>query len=450
MAYTQTTRLELETALFQRLGDRVFFTLAGTYPEARLYLNEALRVWNSLAYFSRARVVFQTVAGTAFYRITQSGIVTTPANLLVPTMTDRDLVAEIMYHLLESQPLQPDPIDTTTWRGTDMFTLEAVLGALSRRRDQFLHETAITLRRELIGGVISAEGRMDIPESMLDMRRVSWRAIDATHFHLWRMDEWEAQAQLPTWAYNPETPPTGYSLILTPPVRIQIVPPPSAGGQLDTLSSRSGAELTGGVLLGIPDDWAWAIKWGALADLLSAEGQGKDPDRSAYCEERFQQAVAVAKLDPDILWAQINGIPMTLMALQDMDSGYPTWEDELGPPTDIAVERDIVALRPVPDGIYSITLDVLRPAPIPAADASAVQLGPEILDAIIDYAHHIASFKEGGAEFASTRPQLDNLVRLAADYNSKLSALAVFRGVLEDRSVREEERRPRRLQEMAQ
>lgn len=450
MPYTQTTLGELKAALFERLGDEVFYSDVGTYSEVGGYLTEAFRVWNCLANFWRERVVFQTVAGQAFYRISSTGVVTNPTDVLAPTLTDNDLVAEIMYHLLESQPLQPDPIDVTTWRGTDMFTLEWVLGALTRRRDQFLHETAITLHNDLLSGVISAEGRLNLPENVLDVRRVAWKALDNSHTKLWRMDEWEAQAQLPTWAYNPDTAPTGFSLILTPPVRIQLVPPPALGGQLDTIYSQSGTELTGGVLLGVPDDWAWAIKWGALADLLSSEGQGKDQDRAQYCTDRWEQALEVARHDPDVLWGQVNGVPAILMALQDLDSGIAGWQDETGQPVNIAVERDIVALHPVPDGVYSVTLDVLRSAPIPANDTDPIQFGPEIMDAILSYAHHIGSFKEGGAEFASTKIQLNDVIRLAADYNSKLSAMAVFRDVLEDRSTRDEDRTPRRLQEVNQ
>lgn len=450
MPHTQITRAELETALFQRVGDPIFYSNTGTYPEIRLYLNEALRVWQALANFWRDRIVLQTIPGTAFYNITNAGVVSNPPDFLVPVLTDRELTAEIMYHLLESQPLDTDPIDTTTWRGTDMFSLDFVRACLSRRRDQFQHETAINLSQAVISGAISLEGRMDLPETTLDVRRVAWRAINGTHNHLWRIDEWEAQAQQPTWFYNPEDPPTSYSLILTPPVRIQLVPPPVAGGQLDILDARSGPELVGGTALGIPDDWAWAVKWGALADLLAQEGQGKDPERSAYCESRYQQAVAAARQDPDVVWAQINGQPMTLCALQDLDSGYPTWQDESGQPTDVAVNRSIIALRPVPDAIYSITLDVLRPAPIPTSDGDFLKMGPEIVDAILSYAHHIASFKEGGAEFASTQAQLKEFIRLAADYNSKLSALAVFRDALEDRSIRDEDRTERRLQEVQQ
>ena len=71
-------------------------------------------------------------------------------------------------------------------------------------------------------------------------------------------------------------------------------------------------------------------------------------------------------------------------------------------------------------------------------------LGPEQLDVILDYAHHIAAFKEAGAEFNATQRQLNNMIQLAGDHNNKLQALAVFREVFEDRSNREDLRRPRR------
>jgi hypothetical protein len=78
MAHTQTTRAELEAALFDRLGDNLFYSNVGAYPEIRLYLNEALRVWNSLAHFWRDRIVFQTVAGQPFYKITSPALTTNP------------------------------------------------------------------------------------------------------------------------------------------------------------------------------------------------------------------------------------------------------------------------------------------------------------------------------------------------------------------------------------
>jgi hypothetical protein len=398
-------------------------------------------------------VTFQTTAGVAFYRITDPAILTNPAGLLNFTILDQALVAEQQYHLLESQPiiaaaLAVEPVDPTTWRGTDMFNLADLTQALQRRRNQFLYETAITLNHEVVAGILGAEGRLEIPETITDVRRVAWIDPAGLHTHLWRVDEWASTAQQPLWNVSPQAPPYAYSLSVTPPLKIQIIPPPSIGSLIDLLTVRVGAPLdpTIGVLVGVPDDWAWAVKWGALADLLGHDGLARDPDRAEYCEQRWQLGVEAAKIGPDVLIGQINGITAPVVAIHDLDSMNPGWQDTTGTPTIIAVERDMVALSPVPTGISSITLDVLRPTPVPPTDATQLDIGQEILDAILDYAHHIALFKEGGAEFAVTIRQYKNFVKLAADYNDKLRALAVYREVIEDRSTREEQRRPRREQ----
>ena len=451
MAYSQTTWLEVQNALFDRLGDRIFWTNLGVWPEIKGYLTEALRAWNCYARFWRDRISFQTVANQPFYRTTDPALTTNPPALLNFTITDRMMIAEQQYHLLESQPvingaIQTEPVSPTVWRGTDQFTLDGLIRALQKRRDQFTYETAITLRDRTLSGVISSEGRMELDETIADVRRASWVSLANERTHLWRQDEWASTSQQPLWNISPDVPPYAYSLTLTQPLRIQLIPPPSSNGQVRVLSVETDTDLNPStpVLLGLPDDWCWAVKWGAMADLLGAEGIARDAGRAAYCEQRWQQALALAKMAPDILNGQINGVNTLIMSLQDLDSYNPNWENVTGTPEVIAVERDIVTVSPVPDAVYSVTLDVVRPAPIPAADTDIINLGPEILNAILDYAHHIASFKQGGAEFATTQRQFKNFVHLASDYNSKLKALGFFKEAIEDRSVRDEQRRPRR------
>lgn len=454
MAYTHTTFAQFRQHLFDRLGDQLFWSDTGAWPEVTGYLAESFRVWNCLANFWRERVTFATTAGVAFYDLSDPALTTNPAALMQDTRTDQDLVAELMYHLLETQPLDGaalavEPVDPTVWRGTDQFNLDDLTRALQRRRNQFLYETGLELTHTIVTGALSSEGRMELPETVADVRRASWIAADGTHNHIWRMDEWAATSQAPLWNVSPDTPPSAYSLSLTPPLRLQLIPPPSTTGSLDLLSIDTGTPLdpTTGVLLGVTDDWSWAIKWGALADLLGHEGLARDAARAAYCEQRWQQAIELAKLGGSILHGQLNGVSAPIVALHDLDAMNPGWQDQSGPPDIIACSRDMIALSPVPDNVYSVTLDVIRNAPIPVTGATALNIGPEILDALLDYAHHIASFKEAGAEFAATQRQYDNLIRLAADYNDKLSALATFREALEDRSAREEERRPRREKE---
>lgn len=440
--YSYITWLQLQTRFFDRLGDQVFYTNTGTYPEATLYLREALRVWNVLARFYRSRITFDTAAGTAWYKITDPTVVTNPANELNFTMTIRDVVAELQIMLME-------PVSPTVWTGTDMFTLEMLVQAVQRRHDQFLLETAVTVDHLFpVTNPISLEGRMDLPETIADVRRVSWvDNLTGEYTQLWRRDEWGARSQQFNWTLTPSDPPTGYSMILTPPLGIQLIPPPLNAGQLDVLAVLNTPTLdtAADTLISIPDDYVWAIKYGALADLLGQEGQSRDPSRAAYCEQRWQEGLALASLEPFIFNVMVNNVPVPITNLQGMDSNDAGWENATHDrPTFAAAYRDMLTLTPIPDAIYGITADVLRPAPIPAAAGDFVMLGPEQLDAVIDYAQHIAAFKEAGAEFDATKRQLNNLIKLAADHNNKLQALSVFREVLEDRSNREDWRRPRR------
>ena len=104
----------------------------------------------------------------------------------------------------------------------------------------------------------------------------------------------------------------------------------------------------------------------------------------------------------------------------------------------------LAAFSPKPDSAYGIMIDVVTPAPIPSADTVNLQLGPEELDLILGYAHHLAAFKEGGAEFEATIRQYENLIRGAAIHNEKLRASAIFANVIHAETQREEARRPRR------
>ena len=53
-------------------------------------------------------------------------------------VTDLQLLTEIEYQLIE-------PPSGATWTGSEMFTVQDILTALQRRRDQFLNETGTSL-----------------------------------------------------------------------------------------------------------------------------------------------------------------------------------------------------------------------------------------------------------------------------------------------------------------
>lgn len=147
---------------------------------------------------------------------------------------------------------------------------------------------------------------------------------------------------------------------------------------------------------------------------------------------------------PIVLRAELNGRQAPLISIEELDTQAPGWTNITGPPEFIGVSEYMLAVSPVPDGVYGVTVDVLRTAPLPLLQADPVQVGVEEQDAILDYAHHIGTFKEGGAEFNVTQRNFKNVVQQAQVFNERLSAMSFYRDMMEERSIREEQRRARR------
>lgn len=440
--YTHTTFGQSKTMLANRLDDptKVYWL----DDELGLYLKESLRTWNSMAAYWRVRSSFSTANATPFYALES----TLPAGIFDFTVTDRDSVALMEYHLLEA--VNNWGI-STAWAGTDMFTMDDLQGALQRRRNQFLKDSGMVITHRTNPVVPSPVGRVSLPDNIIDVRRVAWITPGSGLITpLYRGDEWELNSFLNGWPQNPTDPPFIYSSIAPPPITLQLGPPPLNPGTLDLLTVQSPADLdvTAGVAINVPDDFAWVPKWGALSDLLFREGQSNDPARAAYCEQRYQEGVLLARLMASVMTVQVNDVQVPVDSLDDFDKFNPSWQNVSTPtstPTNAAMAGyNMLALNPSPDGVYGITLDLVQKAPIPANDAAFVQIGREELDTILDYAEHIARFKEGGAEFQATVPMYNDFFRNAAVYNERLKASGFFTDVLKDRSIQEEEKQSRR------
>jgi hypothetical protein len=447
MPYAHTTWSALRSALSDRLGDTTFWTDdAAVYSENQGYLKEALRVWAACAHRWKERVVFNATANTHWYDLT--AVTTTPASRMAYSVRDRFLLAEIQYHLIE-------PVNFSTWTGTEQFTFAEIVAALQRRRNQFLLEAGCHLIRSVLNiSPLPAEGRFEIPLNaglpIIDIRRLSWINTSGVYTQLWRDDEFAGSAFLPNWGITPEVTPRVYSQVATPSLQIQFIPAPGDVGQIEVVGVYAGAALDpgsgSGVLLGVPDNFAWVVKYGAMADLLGKEGNARDVLRAAYCERRWREGCELARIYSPVLFGQVNGQSVNIDAVQQMDSFLAGWQNTAATVPNLigAAGMNLVALSPKPSDAHSVTLDVLIPAPIPSSDSAQLQLGPEEIDAVLDYAQHIAAFKQGGQEFQDTVPHYENMIRLAALQNERIRACASFAGPIFGQTTGEEKFRPRR------
>lgn len=433
MAYTHVTRAQARSQLAGLLHDttNVFWASA----ELDVYLDEALRAWSAVSQAWKERGTLSTSSGTAFYDLTSS---LSPSTLRGQTLTDTNLVTDIQYALLE-------PATGTSWTGSEQFTLSQVSNALQRRRDQFLVETGCHLTEVTTAVGSPPAGRQVLTDSVIDVRRAVWQSAEGYYTILWRDDEHAAQSYDESWLQNPGTP-NSYSVSASPPLTVQLFPPPISSGDLNLITVSSGAALdpANGVVMGIPNDFCWVVKWGALADLLGKDGQAYDPARAAYCEQRWQEGIALARISTSAVQVQIANVPKPIGSLFEQDSYDGNWQNITGTTDECFLAGlNLIGFSKVPDGAYGVSVDVVRNAPIPSGDGDYLEIGREELEAIILYAQHIASFKMAGDEFEATQQHYQHFFQLAATKNGRLRAAARNFRVLMDRGYHEESQRPR-------
>lgn len=388
--------VDLATEVSARLGDssRVFWVAA----EVNQYLIDALRTYNAITGFWRERKLLPVVASQDFYDLPT----------LYPAecgfaVTNSDLVTFIEYQLIE-------PATPLAWTGTAQFTLESVMAAIQGRRDSFQLEAGMVQSARTLPISPVPQTRTVLPDEIIDLRHVHWLGLNTLRSALVRDDQWSADLFRDLWQTDLEQAPCAYSVAIVPPLWVEVMPAPTDGGMLRVLSVENGATLPVGaaVPIGLPDDWCWVTRFGALSDLLSQEGIANDVQRSQYCERRWAEGVALAKMAQCALTVTLStGANLPVQPLAALESfGVDQLLMPGRPEMTVVSGYTTIMLAPIADvGNYSAVIDLVRKMPVDTGDY--VQLPSSVLDAIVDYAVHLASFKQGGQEFARTMPLLE-------------------------------------------
>lgn len=425
MAYSHLTMTEAEDALALRLADSsgsISF-VRWLRDELNTYIDEALRTWSLLTGMWESSAIATIPAGTQFIDLP-----TTFSSLRAYTLQDRDLIGTLQYMLWE-------PKNTSAWTGSEMFAMADLEEALQRRRDQFLLETGCRLTRDPrvpdSPDFISADERsIELDQSVMSVRRVAWTTLTGSSktTPLWPSSEVAMRGANASWNLAPDLPRTFVFAERAPHV-LEFGPPPANAGYLDLITVNAGATLdaSAGVLLGIPDDLAPAILWGALADLLSKDGPARDYARSLFCERRYLLLTAAAMLSHSVVELRVNDQPLQFSSLPGLDRASLYWQNKRGI-TQVAAPfgLDLIALALPPSANIQLEATLVRNAPVPAAGDDDLQIGKEYLDVLLGYATHMAMFKVGGQEFAATSHLADAFFAAAADYNDRLKESSVF------------------------
>jgi hypothetical protein len=424
VGYSYITFGQARTALANRLYDstKQFWS----DDELASYIVEALRTFNAFAGFQRQSFTFNSRPNVTWYDLTDS--VNLPNTLRSMTVSVADIVSQIEYHLLEPQTTNY-PL---TWAGSKQFAIDDILSAIQQARDEFISDTGCTVFQSLVG---AAPGLTVLDDKILDVRRVCW--IPASGFGyqnsiLLASDIWAQQSFEAGFPQTPYGYPVTFRRSTEPPISFAVDIQPAVPGQYDILTINAGETITAASasIIQVPNDWAWCIKWGALAQLLSRDSSARDVFRANYCLSRYQHGIAAVRSAPALLSARINDVPTIVDTLTNGDFYSANWQGlSAGTPDSIYYSGlNMLAISRTPDaGPYSVTADVVANMPVPTvAGDEWLQIGRDDLGPVLDYAQHMAMFKCGGIEFISTKPLLQNFMRQCQLYNSKIGAQAIF------------------------
>jgi hypothetical protein len=416
--YNYITLGQLRAALMQRLQD---VNNVGTpVAEANVYITESLRVLNAQTWIWNADYELDFNPGDAWKSLNVAG---SPRR---QTVTDSYLYSQMEAMLME-------PMSGGIWTGTNQFNITMLSQALQYRRDELLLLcTANVLNQFLPSPVLSM--RTLLPDSTMEVLRVRWIPADSGAFSPYALGRGDVNSRNAYGALLTIQPgePDSWLITANTPLSFDCSCPPNQPGQWDMLMQFSGLTLVppATTSIGIPDDWTPALIYGALADVLSNAPEGRDSARAKYCLSRYEQfKKAIVKM-PWLVQASIEGIPCDTPSFVKMDAWAQNWEQTWDPtdPQIVVGGIDLVALAPFATSTaVSSVLTLIGNAPIPANDAAEVQLDRSGVDAVLNYAQHLAMFKYGGADFAATFPLLSLFEEYCRVRNRQYAALGIYR-----------------------
>ena len=439
MAYAWLTFVQARTALADRLADPTnqFWGDA----ECGAYIVEALRTWNSLTFAQKQEFVVTVPAGSNAAWIQLGSLSGSPR---ARTLTNTFLYVAMQYHLLE-------PATGNVWTGTSQFSVAGLMYSLQLRRDEVVQATNCNCAIISIPSEANRR-RVALPDSVLEVERVRWIAgapdpLTAAQppITLFRTDAIANSGYQPTSRQTEPGSPSEYDIASGPPLSLDVDVPPSVSGAYEILANQSAPDfaLLVDSYLAVPDDYAWVLKWGALASLFGRESEATDPPREAYCMKRYTDGIELMRKTPWIESAFVDDVPAELASVAELDGYQPEWDSFAGSGVIATAGIDTLAIIPDATQETSVTLTVLGNAVVPINDGDFIQVSRDTWGPMLDYAQFLAAFKQGGAEFQSALALESRFFRAAMEENSRLQALGLFSDVLLQRAGAQEREQER-------
>jgi hypothetical protein len=199
-------------------------------------------------------------------------------------MTPSEVLTEIQYGVIENAAFS-----------SGLWTLAEVLTYMELRQQRFLKATRVTAAVAIIPWV-PGQPEAPLPIDHIDSICARWHSFaDEQWFPIPQSDAFELDHVSPDTALTVH-PPQGFRLSDLETLRIALGPAPTAPGELELVYVALAESILAdtSIPFEVPDALGPYLKYGVLADMLAKEGRGQDLLRARYCEQRWEEGVALA------------------------------------------------------------------------------------------------------------------------------------------------------------
>jgi hypothetical protein len=286
-----------------------------------------------------------------------------------------------------------------------------------------------------------------LPDNALDVLRVRYVPADptVTPTTLQRGDAESFRTFTPGYLQTTATP-MRWDVISGPPLALTIdtLSPVPATLEIIIMQAEAVPSPPTATPLGMPDDWAWVPLFGALADVLAAQEEAKDTQRSEYARKRYLEGMAWLKQAPWLMEARVAGMPVATPSVIAADRFAYEWQSNPNAfPQIVVAGVDLYAISPTPAADTSVMLVVIGNAPIPTAGNQEIQVPRDVMDAILDEAEHLAVFKCGTYELTASMGLHEAFLGTAKRWNARIRESGIFPTTLRSPEPRSETQQPR-------
>jgi hypothetical protein len=403
--------------------------------ELGLYIALSMRIFNCLTGFWVVEYPINITAPLASNWLPANGT----GSPRQPTLSDIDIYTWMEYMLLE-------PPTGGTWTGTNQFSIAALAQAVQGRRDETLQIGASNVV-EITLPITPGASRVTLPDNALDVLRVRYVPADptVTPTTLQRGDAESFRTFTPGYLQTTATP-MRWDVISGPPLALTIdtLSPVPATLEIIIMQAEAVPSPPTATPLGMPDDWAWVPLFGALADVLAAQEEAKDTQRSEYARKRYLEGMAWLKQAPWLMEARVAGMPVATPSVIAADRFAYEWQSNPNAfPQIVIAGVDLYAISPTPTADTSVMLVVISNAPIPTAGNQEIQVPRDVMDAILDEAEHLAVFKCGTYELTASMGLHEAFLGTAKRWNARIRESGIFPTTLRSPEPRGEVQQPR-------